>query len=377
MRKVLTLLALVVAVALLLGACAPAATSPQPAATSPAGTSKPATAAPTTAAIAPTAAPAATKPAAAIPVKLSGIAGSFSDSGLYIALGKGYFAQEGLNVDYIQFKAVADALASLAKGDLDVGGGGWTPGIANAIQRGVDMKVVGDKMSKEKGFTNYRLSIRKDLYDSGQIKGVADLKGKKVGVTAAATMGVMMYPALKVAGLTLKDADMVELSFPDMLAALTNKSLDAAVLAEPLLTKAVDEGLVVRSQDFFDFDPAPSCGLILYSPNFVKNVDAGNRFMKAYVRALRDYNDAFLKGKDKQQIIDILAKATNTTDKSMFTKMDMPGFNPNGYADSKAMDWAMKYWLSSGEMKEPIAIDKIVDNSYADNAVKVLGKYAN
>lgn len=191
-------------------------------------------------------------------MKLSGIAGSLSDSGLHIALQKGYFAEQGLNVEYIQFKAVADAIGPLSTGDLDVGGGGWTPGIANAILRGINLKVVGDKMSKQPGFTNYRLSIRKDLYDSGKIKGVADLKGEKVAVTAAATMGVMMYPALKEAGLTLNDLGLVALSFPDMLSAVSNKSVDAVVLAELILTKAVEDGLVVRSKDFFDFDPPPS-----------------------------------------------------------------------------------------------------------------------
>ncbi len=188
-------------------------------------------------------------------------------------------------------------------------------------------------------------------------------------------MGVMMAPALKEVGLTLSDLELVALAFPDMMAAATNKSVDAVVLAEPLLTQAVEQGLVVRSRDFFDFDPAPSCGVILYSPKFIQNVDAGNRFMIAFVKGLRDYNDAFLKNKGKKEVVDILAKRTDVKDTALYNKMDMPGFNPDGYADSKAMDAAMKFWLTSGDMKEALSIDKVVDNRFADNAVKALGKY--
>lgn len=369
MRKATALLLLAMSIWLLASACAPAAPAPQPTPTPLTLTPKPAAAAPTT--------PPATPKPAPMTVKMSGVAGSLADSGIFIAQAKGYFAEQGLTIDYVPVASAADVIASLATGDLDVSGGGWNLGLANAVLRGVPVKVVADKQSKQPGFTNHRLYIRKDLYDSGQIRGVADLKGKKLAVASVAAMGVLIAPNLKEVNLTLKDVDLVPLSFPEMVTALANKSVDATVMAEPSGTLAVEEGLAVRAKRFMDDpDPAPSAGIIYFSPQFAQKVEAGNRFMIAYVKGLRDYNDAFSKNKGRKEIVDVLAKATGIKDVALFDKMGMPGLDPDGYADKRALDWSMKYWVSTGELKEPIDIDKLVDNSYVENALKVLGRYA-
>lgn len=169
---------------------------------------------------------------------------------------------------------------------------------------------------------------------------------------------------------------MVPLTYGDMIAGLANKSVDAVTLTEPILTKAVENGLAVRFKDLWDVDPAPSSGTIIFGSKFSGNVDAGNRFVLAYIKGIRDYTDAFLKNKGKKEIVDALAKNTAVKDPALYDKMAMPGFNPDGYADSKAVDWALKYWMSTGELKETLEIDKVIDNRYVDNAIQKLGKYS-
>lgn len=378
--------ATVVILALLLAACAPpAAPSPTPAAPPP--TAKPAAAAPTpTAAAAPTAkpaAPAATPTSAAAPaskpaamdIKI-GVTGTASDAGLYIAKEKGYFAEQGLNADIALFQSLADTIAAMSKGDLDVGGGGWTVPIPNAVQRGIPIKVVADKGSTPPGFSFLQVTVRKDLFDSGQIKDPAQLKGKKIGVTSVASMAVMLEPLLQQAKLSIKDVDMVPLTWADMVAGYTNKSIDAAIISEPTLTKAVEDGLAVRFKPLSDFHPSPQWGLLIFSPKFGDNTDAANRFMVAYLKALRDYNDAFVKNKGKKEIVDIMAKSTAVKDVALYDKMAMPGLNPDGYVDKKGLAWGIQFWLSTGDMKETIDIEKVVDNRYVDAALQKLGKYA-
>lgn len=348
-------------------ACAPATQAPQPTATGLPATAKPAAA--------PTVAPPTPKPAP-FTVKLSQVSTSLSDSALIIADAKGYFAEQGLTIDRVVHTSGAEVIGSLSTGELDVAGGGWSLAHANALQRGITFKVVADKMSKQQGFTAYRVSMRKDLYDSGQLKDIAQLKGKKIAVSSAAAMGSLLAPTLKQANLTVKDVELVALGFPYMVAALTNKSVDAVVLAEPILSTAVDMGLAVRGPDLFNVDPAPSAGAVYFSSKFAENVDAANRFVLAYVKALRDYNDAFLKNKGRSEIAGILAKSMEITNLALFDKMDMPGLNPDGLVDTKALAGGVQYWLSTGELKENLDVDKVVDNRFVENALRVLGKYA-
>ncbi len=361
---------LVAAISAILGlflvACAPA-TAPTATPVPPTPTSKPA-------AVAPTAAPTQSKPAP-VAVKI-GVTGTASDAGLYIAKEKGYFTEQGINADVTIFQSLADTIASMSKGDLDVGGGGWTVPIPNAVQRDIPIKVVADKGSTPSGFSFLQVTLRKDLYDSGQIKDPAQLKGKKIGVSSVASMAIMLAPLLEQGKLTLKDVEMVPLSWADMVAAYANKSIDAAIISEPTLSKAVGEGLAVRWKPLSDFHPSQQWGLLVYSPKFSQNKDAANRFMVAYLKALRDYNDAFIKNKGKQEIINVLAKSTGITDLSLYDKMAMPGLNPDGYADKKGLAWGIQFWLSTGDMKEGIDLEKVVDNSYVDYAIQQLGKYA-
>ncbi len=54
----------------------------------------------------------------------------------------------------------------------------------------------------------------------------------------------------------------------------------------------------------------------------------------------------------------------------------MPGLNPDGLVDEKAIAWGVQYWFSTGELKDPIDVSPSVDNRFVENALRVLGKYA-
>ncbi len=367
MRGKTLVISLVTILAILVVACAPAA-APTATVAPASPTSKPAAAAPTTA-------PATTAPKpATIAIKV-GVTGTASDAGVYIAKEKGYFAEQGLDADVALFQSLADTISAMGKGDLDAGGGGWTVPIPNAIQRGIPIKVVADKGSTPPGFSFFQLTLRKDVFESGKITEPAQLKGKKIGVTSVASMAIMLAPLLQQAKLTFNDVELVPLTWADMLSAYSNKSIDAAMISEPTLSKAVEAGLAVRWKPLSDFHPSQQWGVLAFSPKFAENKDAANRFMVAYVKAMRDYNDAFIKNKNKSEIVNILAKSANITDLSLFDKMAMPGLNPDGYVDMKSLEWGIQFWLSTGDMKETIDLKKVVDNSYADYAVQKLGKY--
>src|SRR5438270_869838 len=61
---------------------------------------------------------------------------------------------------------------------LDVGGGGPGPGLFNAILRGVNVRIVGDRSRAAPGTRFNCLAVRKSLLDSGAVRGFADLRGR-------------------------------------------------------------------------------------------------------------------------------------------------------------------------------------------------------
>ena len=371
---------------MLLAACAPSA-SPAPT-KAPAVVVSPTQAAqtttvPATPAAKPTTAPQSTPAAQATPVKPTtvrfGSPGPQSDAGVFIAIENGYFKDLGLEVQILPFQSGPLMVAPLASGDLEVAGGSISTALFNAIDRGVAIKTVAGKGSSIKGFEFSIVGVRKDLIDGGQIKEIKDLKGKNIGVasTKSGAEAIVSY-LLKQGGINIQDVNLVALGYPDMAAGFTNKAIDAAVLIEPTLNALVQRGLVVR------WGPGATSSIyggeyqaaeMNFSEQFSKNTDAARRFMVGYLKGMRAYNDAFVKGVNKAQIVSIMIKYTADKDPVLFDQMQMPFLNPDGKMHLASMQMDFDFFKQMGYYTGNLTLNSIVDSQFTDYAVQQLGPY--
>ena len=309
-----------------------------------------------------------------VPVKVGAI-GALSDAGLFIAYEKGFFRDEGLDVDLVPFKAAPQILPAIATGEVQASGSAVTPALFNAFQRGVTMTVVADKGQVAKGFGFAAIGIRSDLADS--IKDFKDLKGRKLGVpgkgvSSATQLGI----ALALGGIAPNEVELVELGLPEMVAALSNKAIDGATLLEPFVTLAVAKHIAVRWKGMEDFLPFKGQnGVIIYSQKFAQEQPAAaKRWMVAYLRATRAYIDAVVNGTDRAVIDGILAKHTAVKEPSLYAKMAPTGFDPNGRLEMKSLEADQDWYMKLGLQKERADLGKVIDYQYVDYAMARLGK---
>ena len=80
-----------------------------------------------------------------------GTGGSASDAPFYIAYDKGFFKDEGLDVDLIVLDSGAKVIAPLGTGELDVGSGALSVGFWNALVRGIKFRIVADRGHAQPG----------------------------------------------------------------------------------------------------------------------------------------------------------------------------------------------------------------------------------
>src|SRR5574341_307689 len=172
---------------------------------------------------------------------------------LYVAIEKGYFAQQGLEVELITTPGGVSSFAVLAGGNAEIVVGGLGAALFNAAARGLDFKVVGP-VHMEKPPVSTPLVVSKRAYDSGEIRSIRDLRGKRVSVNViGSATEFWANAALLKGGLSLADVQLVAVNFPDVPAALANGAIAAGLLGEPLATLAEDQGQIVRlSEDFVD-----------------------------------------------------------------------------------------------------------------------------
>ncbi len=310
-----------------------------------------------------------------------GTAQSASDAAIYIADKKGYFEEQGIQLELIPFRSAAETVPSLGSGDLDVAGGSPSAGMYNAVARGLDLKNVADKGSHPPGQGYSALLVRRELVDSGQFNGFEDLNGLTIGIAAEGTSSeIDAVVPLREAGLTLNDVQPEYLAFPDHVSALENGSIDASSTTEPSVTQAVQSGAAVRWVGADEFYPYQQVATIIYGPDFVEQGDLATGFMVAYLKGARDYNDALeegrLQGPNADEIISIIAEYSNITDPELISNMEAAGIDPNGELNVDGMEGDLQTWKDQGLLEnEDVTAEQTVDTSFIDAAVEELGPY--
>src|ERR1700737_3893998 len=207
------------------------------------------------------------------------------------------------------------------------GGGAGGGGVSQWGGGGIAMKIVADQASIRPGYGFSSLLVRKDHVDSVRYKGYGDLKGMKVAVGAPGTGSASaLNEALKQGGLKFSDVDVVYLGFPEHLPAYKNKGIDASITNEPTMTRAIGQGAAVRVAGNDVTYPDQQTAVTFFSDRFIHHRrDLAERFMRAYIRGARIYNDALkdgrLAGPKADEVISILTKYTPIKDAGMFRRM--------------------------------------------------------
>jgi NitT/TauT family transport system substrate-binding protein len=300
---------------------------------------------------------------------------------IYLAEKLGYFHDEGLSVDLIPFQSAALMVAPLGTGQLDVGGGAVSAGLYNAVSRGIDVRIVADLGSDPPGYGFQTLVVRNSLIASGGFKSLKDLKGKSLAITGRGISTTALAAALmKKAGLTLADVHLVYLGVADQIAALQNGSLDASLMPEPGPTIAQKQGVATKIIQDDAYYPNQALVVLLYGTNLVTaHRDLGVRFMRAYLKAVRLYNNNLKHGKivglQSETVMTIFADRTHQ-DRSVLDHITPSGDDPDGRLNVTSLRSDFDFFRSEGLIESPTqAADSAVDASFASDAVTQLGPY--
>jgi NitT/TauT family transport system substrate-binding protein len=311
-----------------------------------------------------------------------GVTGAATDVGLWVADAKGFFKAEGIEVNFERFDSAARMNAVLGSGELDVGAGGPSAGLFNAVGRGIDIRIVADKSQNVTGRGSQKLLVRKDLIDSGRYKSFADLKGMKIaGSAPGSSASTVILKFLEKGGVKPSEVDNVYMSFPQMGIALKNKAIDAALPAEPAVSSALRLGDIVAVANDYDVYPVHQISTILYSGRFAKaNPEVAKKFMRAFLRGVRYHNDALapdgnFAGERGDEIVSILTQYGPFKDAAVWRSFVFSACNPNGELHIPSMKDDLNVWRAQGLIEVPVEVEKALDLSYVEWALKELGPY--
>ena len=321
-------------------------------------------------------------PASSAELVHSGYTRNTGDVGVFVADEKGYFKQENIEFKLTFFDSGARMVAPLGTGELDIGSAPMSLGLYNAATRKIDNRVVADRGRTAPGYMYQTLMVRKDLIESGRFRSYADLKGMKVAIIAQgiAILSVLNEAAKK-GGVRYEDIEKIYLAPTQQVAAFANKSIDASIMIEPYATLIVAAGDAVRFAPTEDFYPGDQISVMLFGEKFVRErAEVARRFMRAYIRAARDYNDVIENGRwmttpKSDEIVGIVARRLDLKPEQIRAAFPH-ALDPDGRVNLDSMRKDLQFFKDAGEFADKnFQVERVIDTSFVDAAVRDLGPY--
>ncbi|HLH27125.1 MAG TPA: ABC transporter substrate-binding protein [Chloroflexota bacterium] len=353
---------LVAAQLLVATACAGPAAAPTPSAAS-------TPAAPAPAAQAPAAqAPASTSAAPTTPPQRQSIRYGYvpivASAAMYLAQERGYFTEQGIDLDMQSFDSGALMPPALSAGQLEAGHGTPGPALFNALARAVDIKTVASI-----SYNGTQLMVRKDLAD--QIHAVPDLKGKRISfMVEGSPIDLTMRRVLYQNGMTLQDVDVQRLSMPDSAAALANGGLDAAAVVEPFPVLIETRGVGSRPLDVQGMVWQDEASIMLAGPSLLGRGDAAvTAFLVGFMKGMRDFQGAQRDHKlVDPAVTEIVSRWTNIPVEVLAQAVDS-GAPPNNRIDLDDLNRQQDFWAQEGLVQSKADLANFVEYKYLDAAV--------
>ncbi|MCM3584275.1 ABC transporter substrate-binding protein [Mesobacillus maritimus] len=296
-----------------------------------------------------------------------------STAPLFIAMEKGYFEEENLEVNPQWFEAAQPITVATAGGSVDVGATGITASLFNMVAGGQQLWIVADKGREQEGFSSSAVLVP----DDSDVAEPKDLKGKRIGITqTGSTFHYMAGRILENHGLTINDVQLVPLnSIKGLMEALNSKQVDAVILNEPNISTVVQEGygkVITQVGEEMDYQTSG----IFFSPAFAENKEVAVPFLKAYVKATQYYYDAVLTqengelvpGENYDEVVEIIAKYTDQDPELI--KLGMPYMDPQGKLLEEDIQTQIDWYAKEKLIDKAIDASKIVNTDLLEEALK-------
>ena len=198
--------------------------------------------------------------------------------GLLNAIDNGYFEEENLEVELVQFTSGATELAAMASGEIDLGYLGVGAHVFAPQGQCVILALDSTDVSGE-------IMVPA----AGGIETMQDLKGKNVAISAGTTSELVLSMGLKLNGMEKSDVNMINMDASGKVTAFMTNQIDAISIESPYtdqIRKDMGEENVRTLCSSADFLPdAVFTNSWVTTQSFLeKNEDVVVRFLRAWLK---------------------------------------------------------------------------------------------
>ncbi len=296
-----------------------------------------------------------------------------------VALGRGYFERDGLDVQALNAGSHYFSIPAIASGEMDVSPQGPLLDFFRAWDPKRPMIWVADQGSVRAGHGEAAIVARTALVESGALKDYADLKGKRIGLSHVRgdhdwmTLGA----ALRQGGLTFDDVEIVICDFgEERHRALAEGRIDLATVGRLRSQRQGREsGAFVVWRHEHEFRERQERAITFSFRFWTERPDEAQRFVTAYLHGLRDYYNAFERGIDRDGVLQVLAKQSGEPLEVLATEMVPTSVDPDGRMNVKAIQADLDFFRDQKLLESDVPLDRLIDQRYLETALAELRRY--
>jgi NitT/TauT family transport system substrate-binding protein len=295
-----------------------------------------------------------------------------SHAASFIAFERGYFADAGLDVEFVFFQAAQPMAVAIASGDIDYAVTAVSGGLISLAQKGA-IKVIGGALSEESGIDGQKILVSDAALKAGRTSPEL-LDGAAWAVTQSGSS--FHYMGSKIAA-----TEGIELKFKPLqkvgaiIGALKSGQVDAWSIVPHIAKPLAGSGAVHIIGDVSDYVSDYQVTTVFTSTtNAADKRDQTERFLKAFGQGADDYAAAMIdksagdKGVD--DMVDLIHKYVyNDRPREKAAPSIINGtmrVNSGAALNIASIKDQLDWFQSEKLVDASITIDTLVDQSYVD-----------
>lgn len=298
-------------------------------------------------------------------VRLNEVAHSIFYAPMYVSMEKGYFEEEGLNIELTTGFGADKTMTALLSGEADIGFMGPESTIYTYQEGNTDYAVNFAQLTQRAG--NFLVSREKiDNFDWEMIRGKDVIGGRKGGMPQ-----MILEYVLKLKGMDpAKDVNLVQnIDFANTSGAFSGGTGDFTVEFEPQASLLEEQGAgyVVASLGV-------ESGYVPYTCFSAKKsyIEENPEIIQSFTNAIQKGMD-FCASHDSEEIAEVIKPQFPDTDLELLTKIveryaAQDSFKENAVFEEDSFLLLQNILEEAGELEERVPFDELVDNSFAENA---------
>lgn len=307
-------------------------------------------------------------PARAETIKIGSLK-STNVGAVYVAVDKGYFAAEGLQVELVPFDAAQPVAVAAAAGSVDFGTTSTSAGFFSLAGQGT-LKIISGMYSEAPGFHNFALAASLHAYEAG-LKTYKDLPGHSVAVTQ---VGSPVHYSLALIAekyhLDLATLRILPLQgIPNMVSAIIGNTADSTVINSTSINPLLQAGQAKLIGWIGDETPWQTAITFTTPKMIAEHKTTVEGFLRAFKKGARYYHDAYTGAGEKPQdgatepeVTAILAKYTGLAPEQV--KRSIAYVDGAARLDVKDILHQVEWFKSQKMLKDEVSGDAVMDKSY-------------